>query len=131
VTNEQYLIVSYFTTAGGGVLAAIATGLALRGPLRSAVARFTRPARTFMGRALFAWLVMGVLLAFMSVGYFGTCDHQTYKSVVEDMPWMVLKTRGQIESIFEYLLAGVLTYALALATILAVWRPPGATDQRC
>ena len=130
MTNEQYLIVSYFTTAGGGVLAAIATGLALRGPLGPAVARFTRPARRFMGRALFVWLAMGALLAFMSVGYFGSCDHQTYKSVVEDMPWMVLKTRGQIESIFEYLLAGVLSYALVLATILAVWRPPGARDQR-
>ena len=130
MTNEQYLIISYFTAAGGGVLAAISTGLVLRGPLRSAVALFTAAARRFMGRALFAWLVMGVLLAFTSVGYFGTCDHQTYQSIVEDMPWMVQKTRQQTESIFGYLLAGVLTYALALAVVLAVWHPTGAADER-
>ena len=122
MTNEQYLIVSYFAAAGGGALAAISTGLVLRGPLRSAVAMFTAPARRFMRRAMFAWLVMGVFLAFTSVGYFG-CEHDTYKSIVDDMPWMVQKTHEQTESIFRYLLAGVLTYALALAVVLAVWRP--------
>lgn len=128
MTNEQYLIVSYFTAAGAGIVAAVATGLALRGPLRSAIARFTASARKLMSRALFAWLVLAALLAFTSVGYFGTCDHQTYKSIVEDMPWMVGKTHQQAETILGYLLVGVLTYAMALAIVLCVCRPPAASE---
>lgn len=128
MTNEQYLIVSYFTAGGSGVVLACVTGLVLRGPLRSAVARFSAPAQRLMGRTLFAWLLMGALLAFMSVGYFGDCSHHTYKSIVEDLPWMVGKTRQQAQNIFGCLLAGVLTYATALAIVLGLWRPAADTE---
>jgi nitrate reductase gamma subunit len=123
MTNEQYLYVSYFAAAGAGVLSAGVTTLVLRGPLRHAIARFTAPARKFMGRSLVLWLVMGAIFAFTSVTYFD-CGHSTYKSVVEDMPHMVAKTHEQASSILKYLLVGVLTYALALAVILAIWRKP-------
>ncbi len=123
MTNEQYLIISYFSAAAFGVLAAFLTGLVLRGPLRPALSRFTAAARRFMGRAMFAWLVLGALFAFTLVGYFGDCDHHTYQSIVDDMPWMVQKNREQANFIFIFLLVGVLTYALTLAVVLVVRRP--------
>jgi len=78
-----------------------------------------------MSRSLVLWLVMGAILAFTSVSYFD-CGHSTYKSIVEDMPHMAAKTHEQASSILEFILAGVLTYALALALILAIWRKPKA-----
>jgi hypothetical protein len=125
MTNEQYLYVSYILAAGTGVAAADVTALVLRGPLGQAIARFTAPARRFMSRSLVLWLVMGAVLAFTSVTYFD-CGHNSYQSVVQDMPHMVAKTHEQASSILKYLLVGVLTYALALAIILAIWRRPQA-----
>ncbi|MCE5326509.1 MAG: hypothetical protein LLG01_08840 [Planctomycetaceae bacterium] len=125
MTNEQYLIVSYFSAAAAGVLAAVATALLLRRPLREAVARFAVPVRRFMTRSLFAWFVLAALLVFMSVGYFGTCDHKTYQSVVEDMPWMISKTRFQIQRVSAVLFVAVLTYAMSMAVVLIIPRRKG------
>lgn len=122
MTNEQYLIVSYFAAAGGGVAAAVLTGVALTAPLRHAIGAFVAPVRRLFSRTLFVWLILAGLLAFLSVGYFGQCDHQTYRSIVDDYPWLVQKNHEQAESICLYLAIGVLTYSLVLAVMLILLR---------
>ena len=121
MTNEQYLIVSYFTVAGGGIVAAMATAALLRAPLRNALGRLSRSACAYLGRFLPTWLVLAALLAFVSVSYID-CAHTTYQSVVDDDVHLVATTHRQIGRIFTYLAIGVFTYALALAVFLVVHR---------
>jgi len=121
VTNEQYLIVSYFTVAGGGIVAAMITAALLRAGLRRAVAAISRTVCSYLGRLLPAWLVLAALLAFVSVSYID-CAHTTYQSVVESEQHLVATTHKQVGRIFTYLAIGVFTYALALAVLMVVYR---------
>ncbi len=122
MTNEQYLIVSYFSAAGGGLVCAAATALMLRGRLRRAIGAVTGPVAKVFRRALPAWLVLLVLFAFTSVSYLD-CDHSTYQDVVNDRPHMEKVTRRQASQMLRLLAVGLLSYALALAVTLAICGP--------
>ncbi len=120
MTNEQYLIVSYFAVAGGAIAAGGVSAAFLLKPLGQATARLTVAAGRLAKRSLLAWLVLAALLGFLSVGYFGSCDHTTYKEIVEDRPWLILKTHEQIYQLGNYLTVALLTYSLALAVTLSL-----------
>jgi hypothetical protein len=119
MTNEQYLIVSYFLVAGGSVAAGAVTALILRGPLRKAIAWIAAPAGRFLGRGLVAWTLLAAMLGFLSVSYFD-CGHKTYDSIVQDRDHMVQVTHSQIQTIFLWLLIALMAYALGLAVMLAL-----------
>jgi len=127
VTNEDYLIVSYFCAAGGGVACAAATALLLRGPLRRAVAAVLGPVARAFRRVLPAWLVLLVLFAFTSVSYLD-CDHSNYQEVVKDRAHMQQVTRTQASEMLNFLAAGLLAYAAALALMLVIC--PSGRDVR-
>ena len=119
MTNEQYLIVSYFSAAGGGVAAAVLTALLLRSRLREAVSSLVKPIGRVMRRVLPTWLILLVLFAFMSVSYID-CSHHTYQEVVEDRPHMVRITHKQLEDMATWLAVGLSVFALALSVMLVV-----------
>lgn len=119
MTNEQYLIVSYFVVAGGSVVAGAVTALALRGPLRKAVAWIAAPVGRFLGRGFVAWTLLAAMLAFLSVSYFD-CGHSTYQSIVQDRGHMVKVTHHQVETILQWLLVALMAYSLGLAVMLAL-----------
>lgn len=119
MTNENYLIVSYFCAAAGGMAGAAATALLLRGPLRRAVAAVLAPVGRVFRRMLPAWLVLMVLFAFTSVSYLD-CKHETYQHVVKDRAHMEQVTRTQASKMLNYLAVGLLAYAAALAIMLTI-----------
>ena len=119
MTNEQYLIVSYFIVAGGSVVAGAVTALVLRGPLRKTVAWISAPVGRFLGRSFVAWILLAAMLAFLSVSYFD-CRHDTYKSIVQDRDHMVQVTHNQVMTIFQWLLIALMAYSLGLAVMLAL-----------
>jgi hypothetical protein len=119
MTNEQYLIVSYFIVAGGSAVAGAVTVLILRGPLRKAVAWIAAPVGRFLGRGFVAWILLAAMLGFLSVSYFD-CNHSTYQSIVQDREHMVQVTHSQVSAIFQYLLIALLAYSLGLAVMLAL-----------
>ncbi len=130
MTNETYLVVSYFAAAGGGAVLAGGTALVLRGPLREAVANLLAPVAALLRRALPAWLVLVALFAFLSVSYID-CEHPTYESVVADRAHLVAKSHEQVRSVLGLTAVGVLAYSLALtvALILAHPRPPAPSPR--
>ncbi len=99
-------------------MAAVLTALLLRSRLRSAVGSLVKPMGRIMRRLLPTWLILLALFAFMSVGYFGTCSHHTYKAVVEDRAWMVGKTHTQAYRMATCLAVGLSVFALALSVML-------------
>ena len=119
MTNEQYLIVSYFTAAGGGLVMAVITAALLRGALRQALRSVLSPLGRLLRRVLPAWLILAVLFAFMSVSYFD-CTHHTYQEVVADRPHMIDVTRAQIQHMLLYVSIAMFAYTLGLAVMLAI-----------
>jgi hypothetical protein len=119
VTNEQYLFVSYFGAAAAGILLAVATAtLALGRSHREATGG---PAPGGLGRILRrvfpTWLILAVLLGFLSVTYFD-CGHGTYKSIVEDRPHLYHKTQEQVAGMARYLAAALTAYGFVMAAFL-------------
>ena len=119
MTNEQYLIVSYFAVIGGGALLAAVTALLLRGSLRRAVSGLLRPVGVALRRMLPTWLILLVLFAFMSVSYMD-CSHSTYDDVVNDRDHMVIVTHRQTSKVLLYLAVALLAYAAVLGVALIV-----------
>jgi hypothetical protein len=116
--NERYLVVSYFAAAGIGVAAAVATALVLGGPIRRALAA-AAPLGRLLRRALPAWLVLAVLLGFLSVTYFD-CHYKTYQDIVASRYHLVEKTFEQGSQMAVYLASALVAYGLALGIGLAV-----------
>ena len=119
MTNEQYLVVSYFSAVVGGVVLAVVTAMIVRGPLRRAVGGAFRPLGRLVRRVLPAWLVLMVLLAFTMVSYFD-CSHHSYRQIVEDRPHLISVTRTQSRYMLICLGLALLVYVLVLAVVLAV-----------
>jgi hypothetical protein len=113
VTNEQYLIVSYFAVAGGGVALAILTALVLVGPLGRALQDAVAPLAQILRRALPAWLILAAILGFLSVSYFD-CAHKTYEDIVKDKSYLVGKNFEQGAQVCRYAAVALAAYAVAL-----------------
>ena len=117
MTNEQYLIVSYFAVAGAGVVLAILTTLVLMGPLGRALEGAVTPLARLLRRVLPAWLILAALLGFLSVSYFD-CAHKTYEDVVKDESYLVGKNFEQGAQMCRYAAVALAAYAAALGLAL-------------
>ena len=121
MTNEQYLVVSYFCAAAGGVIMAVILIAFLRKDLRRAVGSVVSPLGRLLGRVFPAWLVLTVLFAFMLVSYFD-CSHHTYQEVVKDYPHMASVTRSQVQHMLIFTSIALFAFVLFLAVVLGVSR---------
>ncbi len=117
MTNERYLVVSYFAAAGAGVLLAVLTALLLSAPLRAALAAVAQPLGTVFRRFLPSWLILAVLLGFLSVTYYD-CSHETYQKIVADQHHLVQKNFEQGAGMTQYLATALAAYGLVLGLSL-------------
>ena len=118
MTNEQYLYTSYFAAAAAGVGLAVVTALILARPHRLATAGFVlRKLGSILRRALPTWLLLTVLLSFISVSYFD-CGHTNYAQIVEDRPHLVCKTQDQVSRVSRYLAVALTGYGFVLMLFL-------------
>jgi len=117
MTNEQYLIVSYFAVAGAGVALAVLTTLVLMGPVKRALEGAVAPLARILRRALPAWLVLAALLGFLSVSYFD-CAHTKYEQIVNNRPYLEKKNFEQGSQICRYAAVALAAYAAALGLAL-------------
>lgn len=119
MSNEQYLQVSYFVAAGAGVAAAVVTALVLRRANREATEAPSDVAWAgrLLRRGLPTWLILAVLLGFVSVSYFD-CKHDTYEEVVADRGHLVGVTRLQASVMARYLTCALVGYGVVLGLFL-------------
>jgi hypothetical protein len=118
VTNEQYLYASYFATAAAGALAAIVMAVWLGrshpevadGPPAMRLGRVIR-------RAFPPWLILAVLLGFMSVTYFD-CNHSSYTQIVEHRGYLTSKTQEQVSAMARHLAAAIMGYGFVMVLVL-------------
>jgi hypothetical protein len=118
MTNESYLYVSYFAAIFLGLLLAAVAWAILRRPHRQATtAIHVKKLGSLMRRIFPSWLILAVLLAFISVSYID-CSHKDYAQVVADRDHLVGKTQEQVHAMSIWLAVALFTYCFLLALFL-------------
>src|SRR5258708_10353196 len=107
MTNERYLIVSYFFCAALSVALVILVYLFLRRPFGDiADATSRNHVRSILKKLFPIGLLFPAVLGFVSVSY-QSCGRRTYEKIVESRRYLVEKNQEQISSIFLSLLVAV------------------------
>jgi len=110
MTNERYLIVSYFFCAALSVALGTVVYLFLRRPFADiADATSRNHLRSILKRLFPIGLLFPAVLGFVSVSY-QSCGRRTYEKIVESRRYLVEKNQEQISSIFLSILAAVLLW---------------------
>lgn len=119
MTNETYLYVSYLAAIILGLVLATVTLVVLRGPHREAItAAKVKKLGSLMRRVFPSWLILTVLLAFISVSYID-CNHTNYAQVVADRDHLIDKTQEQVSNMSIWLAITLFTYCFVL--VLFLW----------
>lgn len=121
MTNERYLVATYFCAVALGVLAASGCALLLRRSLAE-LTRVCMPTRS--GRSLRAGvpigLVLSCLLGLVSVPYINSCSGRpTYQEVVADRSYLTATSHAMVAAALSNLIYALLGFAMLIAVLLA------------
>ena len=120
MTNEQYLIASYFCFAA--VSAAIGFGafIWLRAPFHEIVAAFPwKTARELLLRFFPVGIVLPALLGFISASYKG-CNVKEYDQIIAQRSYLVSKNQEQLSASLIHVVWAVFAWCALIAILLAV-----------
>jgi hypothetical protein len=120
MTNEHYLIVSYFVVGfvslGLGVVAYrvlrrpfVAIADAVAGKFRSSVLK----------RALAVTMTMAAVLGFLSVSYTQQACSKNYEEIVKDRGFLVQMNRQQLQGAANWIVYAVLAWCVVVVICLA------------
>ena len=129
MSNEHFLIASYFVVAAFSLLLGFGAYLLLRGPLREVAAALPWPSLQLLLKRIFPLgLVFPALLGFISVSYWG-CPTKKYDQIVADRAYLIGKSREQIGESFMHLVWAIAAWCLLVAILMAVRRRRETKDQ--
>lgn len=118
MTNERYLIASYFVGAALSVGLGTIVYLFLRRPFGAvADAASGKRLSSMLKRLLPCGLLFPALLGFVSVSYHG-CTHTTYEEIVKNRNYLVEKNQEQISSVLLTILVAVVFWNVIVLLIL-------------
>jgi hypothetical protein len=126
MSNEQYLIVSYFFVGALAIVIAMAAYAYLRRPLAGLARAFPNLHLASVLKKLFpAGLVLPALAGFLSVSY-RSCQHESYESIVADRSYLVGKNQQQLSAICSFLVLAVLGWGIVvLLSLVTQPKAPG------
>jgi TRAP-type C4-dicarboxylate transport system permease small subunit len=125
MTNDRYLIVSYFLCAALSIALGLLGYYYLRRPFAGvAEAAPGRGLPSMLKRLFPCGFVLPALLGFVSVSY-RSCDRTTYTEIVASRGYLVEKNQEQISSILLYLLFAVVFWNLVALFVLRFARDGG------
>jgi hypothetical protein len=114
MSNEQYLIVSYFFVCGLAMATAVAAYAYLRRPLAGLARAFpSRHLASVLKKLFPAGLVLPALAGFLSVSY-RSCQHESYQSIIADRSYLVGKNQEQLSAICSFLILAVLGWGIVV-----------------
>jgi hypothetical protein len=118
MSNEQYLIVSYFFVGALSIVIAMAAYAFLRRPLAGLAGAFSNRNLASVLKKLFpAGLLLPALAGFLSVSY-QSCN-ASYQSIIADRSYLVGKNQEQISTICFYLMVAILSWGVVVLLSLA------------
>ena len=122
MSNEQYLVTSYFAVAGLSGLIALVTLVYLRKSFTGLVeASPWREFSALLRRVFPAGLLLTSLAGFFSVTYF-SCQRSTYKEIVSDRAYLVQVNQQQVSMSLWDLAIAVLLWASIAAGFMTIVR---------
>jgi hypothetical protein len=128
MTNEQYLIVSYFIVAIVCVALAVLVYFLLRRSFMGvSEALRERHLNTALRRLFPLGLLLPTLLGFVSVSY-RSCDRNTYEKIVQSRSHLVAKNQEQIVTALLAILIAVLLWNLVIVFVLKYARNERVKD---
>ena len=117
MSNEHYLIASYF--ASGAVSMALGTlvYLYLRRPFGEIAESASRKWFAAILKKVFPFgLFFPALMGFISVSY-ASCNHETYEKIVQDRNYLVEKNQQQLSATLLSLVIAILVWSLLLVFV--------------
>jgi len=120
MSNEQYLIVSYFAVGALVLAIAVVTYLWLRPSVRGiADAVPARGAGAVLRKLFFVGVVLPTLAGFLSVS-FRSCQKDTYAKIVADRSYLVAKNEEQIQASLSHAVIALLAWGVILLVPLII-----------
>lgn len=110
MNNTQLLYLTYFGAAAGGAILAACTSLLLNKPLRQALR--TLQIAKFLNILLPVWLMLTVVLGFISVNYL---QCREYSSVINDREYIIGRSQDLV-----FRMAFALKIALFIYTVIVI-----------
>jgi len=131
MSNEQYLVVSYFSVGALSTLIAMAAYAFLRRPLDGLARSFpSRNLASVLKKLFPAGLMLPALAGFLSVTY-RSCG-ESYSSIIASRSYLVGKNQEQLSAICFFLMLAVLGWGVVILLSLFSQRkerlPGGAQD---
>lgn len=128
MTNDTYLVVSYFICAALSIALGTVVYLLLRGPFAVvADAAPRKHLRSILKRLFPIGLLLPALLGFVSVSY-QSCNRQTYAKIVESRRYLVEKNQEQISATLLSIVVAVLVWD-AVILLLTKLTQKGSNSQ--
>jgi hypothetical protein len=122
MSNEQYLVTSYFAVAGlSGLIALAAFDYLWRSFTSLTEASSWREFSALLRRVFPAGLLLPSLAGFFSVTYF-SCDRSTYERIISDREYLVQVNHQQVSMSMWYLAIAVLLWAAIAVGIVTIIR---------
>lgn len=121
MTNEHYLIVSYFVVALVSFGLGVGADRTLRGPFAAISEAVTGKSRTSTWkRTLTFSMTMAAVLGFLSVSY-RSCG-KSYEEIVKDRSYLVQMNRDQLQAASDSIVYAVFAWCLVVVICLVVVR---------
>jgi uncharacterized membrane protein len=121
MSNEQYLIVSYFSVGVLSIVIAMVAYAFLHRPLAGLTGAFPNRNLASVLKKLFpAGLVLPALAGFLSVNY-QSC-HASYQSIIADRSYLIGKNQEQISATCFFLVLAIMAWGVVLLLSLATQR---------
>lgn len=128
MTNDTYLVISYFICAALSIALGTVVYLLLRGPFAVvADAAPRKHLRSILKRLFPIGLLLPALLGFVSVSY-QSCNRQTYAKIVESRRYLVEKNQEQISATLLSIVVAVLVWD-AVILLLTKLTQKGSNSQ--
>jgi hypothetical protein len=125
MTNERYLVFSYFVGAAVSIGIGTLVYFSLRRPFAGiAEVASGKNLTSILKRLLPCGLVFPALLGFVSVSYRG-CHRAAYDEIVQNRAYLVEKSQEQLASVFLCILVAILFWNLIAFLVLRHWQRGG------
>lgn len=121
MTNDRYLIVSYFAVAALAIAFAGVAWLYLRRSFSGIAQALSKGNLSRVLKPMFpAGLLLSAFLGFVSVSYRG-CG-KSYEEIVKERSYLIQKNQEQISSILLWIVAALLFWDLVILLVLRLAR---------
>ena len=111
MTNEQYLVVSYFAVGLLSFGFALATYLWLRHSFIGVMQAVRGKLSVVLRRLFFIGIILPALVGFFSVS-FRSCSKGTYVQIIAERSYLVAKNQEQLSASLSHIVIGLLLWGL-------------------